>query len=105
MEMKVIVLQWDDGLRMYSKPIEDNGPIHTAAEAGKNLYKADSYSVVDYVQPGDGGCWFCSTMSDDMLFDGGFDTNVHKLCLERVLKSEPDHPEAGLMSYLLEEEN
>lgn len=102
--MKIIVLQWDTGRKAYSKPIRDNGPIHSAAEAGKNLYEADSYEIVDYVQPGDGGCWFCYTQSDDMLFDGEFDTNVHKECLEAELKANPDHPEAQLMAYLLKGE-
>lgn len=55
-------------------------------------------------EPEEGGCWFCFTESDDMLFDSEFDTNVHVSCLKNVLEKEPDNPEAQLMKYLLEEE-
>jgi hypothetical protein len=102
--MKVVMLEWDNGRKMYSRPCFDDHAEYTAKE-GKRLYEADQYSILDYVEPGDGGCWFCYTQSDDMLYEGEFDTGVHKECLEAELRAHPDHPEARLMSYLLEEES
>lgn len=63
------------------------------------------------VSPVDGGCWFCFTTDPcGMVFDTEFDTNVHIRCIERVLRTEPEHAaakpnlrfEAELMAYLLE---
>ncbi|MCB5368974.1 hypothetical protein [Collinsella aerofaciens] len=58
-----------------------------------------------YVSPSQGGCWFCHTAPEDkpMLFDIEFDTYVHEDCLRKALEEEPDHPEAGIMAYLLED--
>lgn len=50
-----------------------------------------------------GGCWFCYTQTDDMLFDVEWDTYVHAQCIRDALAREPDHPEADLMRYLIEE--
>jgi hypothetical protein len=68
------------------------------------MYDASSYRIdeLDHVSPSDGGCWFCSTRTDDMLFDTEFDTYVHKDCLTAELFDHPDNPEAQIMSYLLD---
>lgn len=54
------------------------------------------------VEPSEGGCWFCYTRSDDMTFDTEFDTFLHINCLKNQLKENPNHPEAQIMSYLLD---
>ena len=58
-----------------------------------------------HVPPSAGGCWFCYTAPQDkpMLFDTEFDTFVHEDCLRKTLEEEPDHPEASIMAYLLED--
>lgn len=58
--------------------------------------------VVKHVEPGDGGCWFCCTKTDDMLFDTEFDTYLHESCLRHELEHRPDNPEAQIMKYLLD---
>jgi hypothetical protein len=49
-------------------------------------------------------CWFCR--QDDrfeaLLFDWEFDTFVHASCIRDALATFPNHPEARLMKYLLE---
>ncbi len=51
--------------------------------------------------PSHGGCWFCYRDDGEMFFDVEFDTWVHELCLRDKLTTDPEHPEAQLMSYLL----
>lgn len=53
--------------------------------------------------PSSGGCWFCYTKTEDMLFDTEFDTYVHEYCLRKELKENPGNPEAQIMKYLLED--
>lgn len=101
--MKIVVLR-KGNITIPSRPISDEQVENTAQE-GMKFYAADSYEVRDYVTPGDCGCWFCSTKTDDMMFDTEFDTFLHKDCLIQALRREPDHPEARLMAYLLEEDN
>ena len=55
------------------------------------------------VSPNNGGCWFCYRKDDNLVFDTEWDTFVHTACIEKALKENPDHPEATLMKYLLEE--
>ena len=55
------------------------------------------------VPPQQGGCWFCYNQDDELSFDHEFDTYVHRECIEAELRKDPDHPEAELMQYLLEE--
>jgi hypothetical protein len=57
----------------------------------------------DIVPPNKGGCWFCHRKTDDMVFDTEFDTYLHLDCLRKALEEDPDHPEAKVMSYLLEQ--
>lgn len=57
----------------------------------------------DYCWAGDGGCWFCYRKTDGLVFDREFDTFVHSDCIVSVLAEEPDHPEAYLMRYLIED--
>ena len=56
------------------------------------------------VAPCDGGCWFCYTQDDSLLFDTEFDTYVHEKCIREALKRDPEHPEAQCMTYLLDSE-
>lgn len=51
--------------------------------------------------PNDGGCWFCHTDNQPLVFDCEFDTFVHLTCLQRALAMNPNDPEAQIMSYLL----
>ncbi len=53
------------------------------------------------VTPNNGGCWFCQTKTNDMIFDTEFDTFLHKSCLVEAIK-EPKDYEAQIMKYLLE---
>lgn len=57
---------------------------------------------MDKVNPSQGGCWFCHTKTNDMLFDTEFDTYLHEKCLRSELENCPENPEAQIMSYLLE---
>ena len=52
-------------------------------------------------------CWFCNTDEQryDWCFDGEFDTWLHLSCLIKTLEENPDHIEAKLMSYLLDDDN
>lgn len=54
------------------------------------------------VSPHDGGCWFCYTKTNNMIFDTEFDTFLHEECLRNELKADPNNPEAKIMSYLLD---
>lgn len=47
-------------------------------------------------------CWFCGKGNCDE-FDTEFDTFLHRQCLIDVLDKDPNHPEAELMKYLLED--
>lgn len=50
-----------------------------------------------------GGCWFCfDDEPNGLVMDREFDTMVHLSCINKVLKEDPEHPEAQLMAYLLE---
>lgn len=98
---KVVVLKWNSGRRFTSIPLEGEH-VEKAVQDGKQLYKPDTLEVVDFVEPHNGGCWFCRTDTDEMYFDSEFDTFVHKQCLEDTLRQDPNHPEARLMAYLLE---
>ncbi|WP_172455358.1 hypothetical protein [Paenibacillus sp. BIHB 4019] len=55
------------------------------------------------VSPNQGGCWFCSTKTDDMVFDTEFDTYLHENCRRKELENDPDNIEAQIMSYLLKD--
>lgn len=55
------------------------------------------------VSPNMGGCWFCYTKTDEMIFDTEFDTYLHENCLIKELQDNPENPEAQIMSYLLED--
>jgi len=55
----------------------------------------------DNISPNDGGCWFCHTKDDDMVFDTEFDTHVHIECIKKALKKNSNDPEAKLMKYLI----
>jgi hypothetical protein len=72
-------------------------------EMWMEVYHADSYRIdeVERVDPSNGGCWFCQTKSDDMVFDTEFDTFLHLDCLKTELQAHPGNPEAQLMKYLL----
>jgi hypothetical protein len=48
-------------------------------------------------------CWFCDK-GGDLVFDREFDTPVHLACIRQVLDTHPEHTEAQLMAYLLEDE-
>ena len=54
-------------------------------------------------------CWFCrkepEESEEEMLFDTEFDTPVHESCIKAALADDPDHPEANLMTYLLDSIN
>ncbi|TMN89217.1 hypothetical protein CWB66_21600 [Pseudoalteromonas sp. S558] len=50
-------------------------------------------------------CWFCSEKDGLLVFDGEFDTYVHLKCIREALQNEPDHLEARLMKYLIEDES
>lgn len=54
------------------------------------------------VHPSVGGCWFCHTKDDKLVFDSEFDTYVHIDCIKEALKKGPGS-EADFMTYLLEE--
>ena len=58
---------------------------------------------LDRISPNNGGCWFCYTKTDNMIFDTEFDTYLHENCLRSELEDNPDNPEAQIMSYLLED--
>ena len=55
-----------------------------------------------HLSPQEGGCWFCQ-MDECDAFDWEFDTNIHLKCLRELLEKDPNHPEAEMMKYLLEE--
>jgi hypothetical protein len=55
------------------------------------------------VTPMEGGCWFCWTDVGNMVFDMEWDTYVHIECIRKVLRKDPEHPEARPMRYLLED--
>ena len=57
----------------------------------------------EIVEPGHGGCWFCYTKDDKLVYDTEFDTYVHIECIKKVLKENPRQPEAQFMKYLLHE--
>lgn len=44
--------------------------------------------------PTEGGCWYCFTTEDGLVFSREFDTYLHLLCLERYLKANPTDEEA-----------
>lgn len=44
--------------------------------------------------PGQGGCWYCFTKEDGLVFSREFDTYLHLPCLERYLKANPNDEEA-----------
>lgn len=48
------------------------------------------------------GCWFCDSTEGELAFDGEFDTPVHVTCIKEALESDPHHPEARHMKYLLD---
>ena len=51
---------------------------------------------VETAYPHEGGCWYCCTKDDDLVFCCEFDTYVHLECLEEALK-DPDNREAQIM--------
>lgn len=55
------------------------------------------------VFPSQGGCWFCWNETEGMVFDTEFDTLVHPQCILSALADDPEHPEARLMFYLVED--
>lgn len=59
------------------------------------------------LHPTAGGCWFChkDDENETLMVDHEFDTLVHKSCLQNTLNEHPDHSEAVLMKYLLNEDN
>jgi hypothetical protein len=98
-----VVLTLKDNKEVRSLILEEK-PEEVVVANFAAMYDASSYRIdeLDHVSPGDGGCWFCSTRTDDMLFDTEFDTFVHKDCLTAELFDNPDNPEAQIMSYLLD---
>jgi hypothetical protein len=105
MQKYIVVLTFDSGERIFSVPLMTTGDIEKAIDEGVGVYGAHGYEVRPYVPPQDGGCWFCLTVSEkeSMLFDTEFDTGVHETCLRDALNEIPEHPEASLMAYLLED--
>jgi len=53
------------------------------------------------VSPQDGGCWYCETEDDDLVYDCEFDTMVHIKCIEEALQRNPNDAEAKFFKYLL----
>jgi hypothetical protein len=53
-----------------------------------------------YIDPVDGGCWYCyGTETDDLVFSWGFDTNVHLSCIrERLTPGNKDDGELRLLA-------
>lgn len=49
------------------------------------------------VQPSDGGCWYCHTKDDDLVFCCEFDTYVHKNCALNAIKIDPNDREAQII--------
>ena len=56
------------------------------------------------VSPQDGGCWYCETEDDDLVYDCEFDTMVHTKCIEEALQRNPDDAEAKFLKYLLNDD-
>jgi hypothetical protein len=51
------------------------------------------------VHPNDGGCWYCHTVEgNDMMFSCEFDTYIHKHCIEKAVKGDPDDREAAIIA-------
>lgn len=63
--------------------------------------------MVVNISPNNGGCWFCHTQDDDLVFDWEFDTFVHENCIKSALNRLNQDPiiqdEAIFMAYLLTE--
>lgn len=53
------------------------------------------------VSPLDGGCWYCHTKDDTLVYDDEFDTMVHVECIKQALEADPNDQEAKFLSYLI----
>lgn len=58
-------------------------------------------STKEKVSPLDGGCWYCETKDDTLVYDTEFDTMIHVECIKQALKEDPNDPEAKFFKYLL----
>ena len=74
----------------------------------KELNEAVSKHVLEHyeelsnkVSRNDGGCWYCETEDDDLVYDCEFDTMVHIKCIEEALQRNPNDAEAKFFKYLL----
>lgn len=61
--------------------------------------RLDGYLTAAHLVPGakgpaDGGCWYCWTAEDGLVFSIEFDTYLHLICLERFFKANPTDEEA-----------
>jgi hypothetical protein len=54
-----------------------------------------------YASPLDGGCWYCQTKDDTLVYDSEFDTLVHIECIKSALRIDPEDQEAKFFKYLL----
>lgn len=69
--------------------------IHHEREMGEAIGRFNCH-------PCEGGCWYCK-LNDCDVYDSEFDTMLHLDCLKRVLEIDPNHPEAIVQSYLLDD--
>lgn len=49
------------------------------------------------ILPNDGGCWYCFTTDDDLVFCSEFDCNVHLECARTAVKKDPEDREASII--------
>jgi len=47
--------------------------------------------------PQDGGCWYCNTKDDDLVFCFEFDTFVHMECAKKAIDNDPEDREAQII--------
>ncbi len=64
--------------------------------------KNDNEAVKSDSIPDSIGCWFCSGMEGELVFDTEFDTPVHIDCIRNALIEDETHQEAVPMKYLLD---
>lgn len=62
---------------------------HYACES--RLTKVDAVHNVPAMS---GGCWYCETFDEHLVFSMEFDTNVHVDCIRKRLREAPDDLEA-----------
>lgn len=47
--------------------------------------------------PQDGGCWYCHTKDDNLVFCWEFDTYIHEACAKRAITDDPEDREAQII--------